>query len=999
MTSPALRRLPGWLAFGLVAATALTSQAAESIFPDPVLPTGRQTATSPKWELGTVFRPTVAGKVTDARVFAMAQEFGDHEVRLWRNADNALIAGPITWTFGGEETWITLDIPDVSLEANQDYTISIAVADDGLYPSIGGYFGSPGNNGQNLDYPQGAGVLSDVPGARPTVVSVNAAYLRDIVFEPELAGTLMLVRGNGNTIADGATSPDLANGTDVGGRSLDQGFREQTYTILNQGQTSLDLSGNPRVALSGTAAGNFNVTVQPQASVEPGGSTTFTIRFDPSALGIRPATVTIPRAGNAANPYDFAIQGTGLGGGAGVLGNDGEGAFARNIDANAIHGNRFSAPVNMRISAIQAKVLELAGTFKCAVYSDAGGVADRLLAASVEVLNPTNGWNRFALSAPLDLVGGDGYWLVVWSDTPGARVQADIYGVGYEGVYSYVDLGGAWPDPITLTPLLGDAATRTYCLYAEGAAIGVGPGAEFDLRGNGKLIVTGDRSPSDLDGTDFGSRNLGGDFREQTFTIENRGDAPLSLTGNPTISITGTNAGDWTVSAAPVSSIPPAGSTTFTLRFSPLASGLREALVSIANNDPDESPYQFAVQGAGLTTGRESIFADTKAGRDIDFDGAYYELGTVFRAAVPGAVSQLRVYSLASESGDHTARIWRNDDETVIGGPYTWNYGGSTGWITLDIPDVDIEPGVDYTVSVSVGTSAKRNYPNLAADLLTAGGNGQNLTYPANAGVFTETRDARPTGSFNGGNYLRDIVFVPAGPETIFPDTKAGRDIDFDGAYYELGTVFQTSVAGSITHLRVYSLSSESGDHTARLWRNDDESIVGGPYTWNYGGTTGWITLDIPDVPVEPGVDYTVAVSTGTSAKRNYPNIAADLLTAGGNGQHLSYPVNAGVFTETRDARPTGSFNGGNYLRDVVFLRAGAVAPTPPPRIVEVTPDTAAGNLTLRWEGAGPQFQVEKASTVNGPFQPVGAAQAERTFTDPGVLRANIQNYYRVRQF
>jgi len=235
---------------------------------------------------------------------------------------------------------------------------------------------------------------------------------------------------------------------------------------------------------------------------------------------------------------------------------------------------------------------------------------------------------------------------------------------------------------------------------------------------------------------------------------------------------------------------------------------------------------------------------------------------------------------------------------------------------------------------------------------------------------------------------------LTTGRESIFPDTKTGRDIDFDGTYYELGTIFQSSVAGKITHLRVYSLASESGDHTARIWRNDDETVLGGPYTWNYGGTNGWITLDIPDLDIDAGTNYTVSVSTGTSAKRNYPNIAADLLTAGGNGQHLTYPVNAGVFTTTTDARPTGSFNGGNYLRDIVFVRAGAV--TAQLRIVGVVADLTTGNITLRWEGDGPMFQVEKAASLTGSFQPVGPVQTQKVFTDPGVLKTNAQSFYRV---
>src|SRR5580765_5355569 len=83
------------------------------------------------------------------------------------------------------------------------------------------------------------------------------------------------------------------------------------------------------------------------------------------------------------------LRGADLGGGAGVIGNDSDGTFARNIDDAQIHGNRFQSPVAMRITELHARVLDLAGTFKCAVYSDTNGVADRLLGSTVEVLNAT----------------------------------------------------------------------------------------------------------------------------------------------------------------------------------------------------------------------------------------------------------------------------------------------------------------------------------------------------------------------------------------------------------------------------------------------------------------------------------------------------------------------------------------------------------------------------------------------------------------------------------
>ncbi|MBA2297824.1 MAG: DUF4082 domain-containing protein, partial [Actinobacteria bacterium] len=106
--------------------------------------------------------------------------------------------------------------------------------------------------------------------------------------------------------------------------------------------------------------------------------------------------------------------------------------------------------------------------------------------------------------------------------------------------------------------------------------------------------------------------------------------------------------------------------------------------------------------------------------------------------------------------------------------------------------------------------------------------------------------------------------------ESLFPANKTGIDSGPEGTFYELGTVFRASVEGAITHLRVYALATESGTHTARLWRNSTGALVGGPYAWTYGGSAGWITLDIPDVPVLANTDYTVVVSTGGGG-RNYP--------------------------------------------------------------------------------------------------------------------------------
>lgn len=77
---------------------------------------------------------------------------------------------------------------------------------------------------------------------------------------------------------------------------------------------------------------------------------------------------------------------------------------------------------------------------------------------------------------------------------------------------------------------------------------------------------------------------------------------------------------------------------------------------------------------------------------------------------------------------------------------------------------------------------------------------------------------------------------------------------------------------------------------------------------------------------------------------------------------------------------------------------AGLGGPVTPLRIVEIKPDLAAGNITLRWEGDGALFQVERAAVVTGPFQSVGTPQPQKVFTDAGALKTNGQSFYRIRQ-
>lgn len=256
------------------------------------------------------------------------------------------------------------------------------------------------------------------------------------LMEPEIN-----VVGNSVTITDGDASPSVTDDTDFGTIDLNTGARDHIFTIQNIGNTNLTLSGSPIVNIAGADASDFTVTQQPTSPVSSGNSVSFTVRFNPSAVGLRSATISIDNNDSNENPYNFAIQGTGA-----------------------------------------------------------------------------------------------------------------------------------------LLP-------------------------EMDVTGNGISIADGDNTPNSTDETYFGDVPTSGVTQVHTFKIENYGSADLILSGSPLVSISGAHASDFSVTQQPTTPVTSGNNTSFVITFDPSALGSRTAMVSIANNDSDEDPYTFAIEGTGVSDG------------------------------------------------------------------------------------------------------------------------------------------------------------------------------------------------------------------------------------------------------------------------------------------------------------------------------------------------------------------------------------------------------------
>lgn len=140
-------------------------------------------------------------------------------------------------------------------------------------------------------------------------------------------------------------------------------------------------------------------------------------------------------------------------------------------------------------------------------------------------------------------------------------------------------------------------------------ATGTSPTPEINITGLSTTILDGDPDPTTADGTDFGSVSVGGN-QTRTFTIQNTGSFNLTVGA---IIFTGLNAAEFSVTSPPSATVTPSGSTTFVVTFTPLANGTRTATIQITNNDSNENPYNFVLQGNGvapLTEGPGGVTAD-----------------------------------------------------------------------------------------------------------------------------------------------------------------------------------------------------------------------------------------------------------------------------------------------------------------------------------------------------------------------------------------------------
>ncbi len=190
---------------------------------------------------------------------------------------------------------------------------------------------------------------------------------------------------------------------------------------------------------------------------------------------------------------------------------------------------------------------------------------------------------------------------------------------------------------------------------------GSDPNVKINVRGNGISIHCNSLTPERFDHTDFGRVALS-ESVVITYRIENYGTGVLQLGGAPTVTLSGTNAADFSVTTQPATtSVAAGGFVTFTVTFTPSATGLRAAGVRISNNSSDRNPFLFAIQGTGAVD-NTPINLTMNGGRVKD--GASPEIVAGTFVAEPDLGPE-NTFTLADGDGDGDNVLFRIDGNVL----------------------------------------------------------------------------------------------------------------------------------------------------------------------------------------------------------------------------------------------------------------------------------------------------------------------------------------------
>ncbi len=400
-------------------------------------------------------------------------------------------------------------------------------------------------------------ITSNDPNESPFIVTLSGT---GVIPAPEIA----VEQPAGTDLTAGV------NTVNFGGVVAAAAYSTREFTVRNAGTANLT---GIALSIAGTQASEFSVDSAPAATLAPGASTTFTLRFTPLAGGLRQAKVSIASSDADENPFDIFLSGTGI----------------------VFPDLRVEQPITNQLANGAATIdfgqTEVAGESVDRIFTLRNNGTGVLSGLAVNLGGAHPGDYVVTVPPPASIApGGSSFFTIRFAPMLGGTRQA------------------------TASLASNDPDDNPFVVALTGAAIAF-PNLSIEQPAGNPLF-------HDQSSVDFGNVYFGGNPADMTFTLRNTGTDVL--TGITPV-IAGTNAADFAVVSPPASSLMPGQAATLVVRFLPSAPGDRFALLRVGSNDPEDNPFEIELGGFAIALPR--LVVEQPVGSELPETNAQVNFG------------------------------------------------------------------------------------------------------------------------------------------------------------------------------------------------------------------------------------------------------------------------------------------------------------------------------------------------------------------------------------
>ena len=287
-------------------------------------------------------------------------------------------------------------------------------------------------------------------------------------------------------------------------------------------------------------------------------------------------------------------------------------------------------------------------------------------------------------------------------------------------------------------------------------------------------ILTAGTSPNQLASSPsaltFGNV-ASGESTLRTLSLTNQGgDGDPTITVNTAdLALSGSGAGDFTVTTTGILSLAPGASVDLTIRYTASTPGLRTANLSLVHSG-DNSPFTVALTGVGIppTANTASAHVEVDAGGSLSSSSTYgshsFKINnnspnnqsiTSVRFDIDSAMLPDVVFDPNGDAGDPVGKDFTPDSgasQTGLGA-HSFSQPLHLGYQALEIAFNDFEPGEQFTFSVDLDPTTIR---------------GASAPGPSAAGSISglELSGTLVTVTFDDGSSLTSELFRESGSDT-----------------------------------------------------------------------------------------------------------------------------------------------------------------------------------------------------------------------------------------